>query len=186
MKRCKLSLTEKDLLKELLVFVLVQITIAFVFAVFLNNSHQIDINDTKQIDITVDDLYSTKVMREEWLYVVADSTEYLFTARPTLEEYSVSELHNTISRGDRLSLTYCETDHLVYGKLKIVVDARDDAEIYRTFDAYREGQQGVSVFAVILFSTIELIFIGVVLVYAWLNQNIIKDLRRKIMRCTAK
>ena len=146
----------------------------------VRGSQQIDINDTKHIDITVDDIYIIRVPKEDWLFIVADSTYYLFTSRATFEDYSVHELYNSIFEGDHLSLIYYESDSILFKKVNTVVDARTETETYRTFEEYNRGKQGVPVFVVILFSIIEIIFVGIIFVYVWINYSIFKGFYRKI------
>ena len=174
----KLSLAEKKLIRIGIGLVLIQLAIIFIFAYMLIGSQQINVNDTKQIDITVDDIYYSRVPRENWLFVVSDSTEYLFTSRSTFEEYSVSELYETIAEGSKLSLRYYET-HMILGKFNLVVDARSETETYRSIEEFNRGKQGVPAFVTIIFSIIELIFVGIVLIYVWLNYNTIKGIYKK-------
>ena len=179
MKKNKLSLVEKKSIKAILLLVLIQFLIIFSLVLLVRGSQQIDINDTKQIDITVDDIYIIRVPKEDWLFVVADSTYYLFTSQATFEDYSVHELYNSIFKGDRLSLVYYELDSILFKRVNTVVDARTETDVYRTFEEYNRGKQGVHIFVVILYSIIELVFIGIVLVYVWINSGIIKSIYRK-------
>lgn len=179
MKHTIFSLAEKKLLRTVIVLVLIQLLIIFTFVFMFRNSQQINVNDTKQIDITVNDVYYFRVLRENWLFVVSDSTEYLFTSRSTIKEYSVSKLYESIHEGDELFLMYKET-YTVLGKVNLVVDARSKTETYRTIEDYNDGKQGIPVFLVVVFSIIEIVFIGIVFVYAWINYIIFKGVFRKI------
>lgn len=181
MKKTKLSLADKKLLRTVILFALTQILIIFTLIYMLIVSQQISVNDTKQIDIIVDDVYYVRVPSENWLYVVSDSTKYLFKSRSTFEEYSVSELYESISKDDKLSLRYHET-HSVLGKVNLVVEARSETESYRTIEEYNHGKQGVPVFVVIVFSIIEIVFAGIVFVYFWINNSIVKGVKTKIKK----
>lgn len=57
MKRKKFSLAEKKLVRTVIVFFIIQLFIIFTFIYTLIGSQQISVNDAKQIDITVDDIY---------------------------------------------------------------------------------------------------------------------------------
>lgn len=179
MKKNKFSLVEIKLLRTVIIFFLMQLLLIFAFTHVLAGSKQININDTKQISITVDDIYCFRVPRENWLFVVSDSTKYLFMGRSTFDEYSVNELYNSISKGDHLSLICYESDSIVLGKVNIIVDARTETEIYRAFEEYNRGKQGVPAFVVSVFSIIELVFVGIIFIYVWLNHNIIRGVYRK-------
>ena len=144
-------------------------------------SQPISVNDTKQIEITVDDIFFVRVPRENWLVVVSDSTKYLFKSRLTFEECSVDELYESISEGNKLSLKYYE-EYNILGKSNLVVDARTESEIYRTIEGYNQSKQGVTTLVVIIFSIIELVFIGIICLYVWLNHNIIKGIYRKVSK----
>lgn len=178
MEKNKFSLAEKKLIRIVIVLALIQLVIIFIFAHMLIGSQQINVNDTKQIDITVDDIYYFRVPRENWLFVVSDSTKYLFKSRSTFEEHSVNELYESIIEGAKLSLMYQET-HTVLGNVNLVVDARSETETYRSLEEFNRGKQGVPVFVTIIFSIIELIFVGIVLVYVWLNYTTIKGVYKK-------
>ena len=179
MKKTKFSLLEKKILLVVIVLTLIQLVIVFAFVYMLIGSQQINVNDTKQIDIIVDDIYCVRIAREYCLFVVSDSTKYLFKSRSTFEEYSVAELYNSISEGDKLSLRYHKTHNILLGKVNLVVDARSETETYRSIAEYNHGRQGISAFVTIIFSIIELIFVGIVLMYVWLNYNTIKGVYRK-------
>ncbi len=173
MKKTSYSLVEKKLFRAVILLALIQLVIIFIFVHVLINSKQINVNDTKQIDITVDDVYYFRVPRENWLFVVSDSTKYLFKGRPTLEEHSVSELYESISEGDKLFLMYRETYEII-GKVNLVVDARSETEAYRTIEEYNRGKQDVLFIVSIGFSIIEIVFFGIVLVYVWVSYSTFK------------
>lgn len=186
MKKIKLSLGEKRCIKAIILFIIIQLFIIFSFLLLVSGSQQIDINNTKQIEITVDDVHIIRVPKEDWLFVIADSTYYLFTGRATNEDYSVHELYNSISKGDSLSLRYYELDTVLLKNINKVVDARNETEIYRNIEEYNYGRHGVDIFVVILCSIIEIIFIGIVIIYCWINFNVIKNFYKKKHRLNGK
>ena len=181
MKNIKFSAVEKKLFRMVIVLAIIQVVIIFTFVHVLIGSQQINLNDTEQIDIIVDDIYYFRVPREKWLFVVSNSTEYLFMGRPTFEEYSVDELYNSISEGNRLSLRYYET-HTVLGKVNLVVDARSESETYRSIEEYNHGKQGVPTIVTVVFSLIELIIAGIVFTYVRLNYKTIKAVCKKLKK----
>ena len=179
MKKKKFSLIERKTLRMIVLSSLIQLIIFLLFLCLLISSQQIDVNDTKQIDIIVDDIYYSRVSREYWLFIVSDSTKYLFKGRPTFEEYSVDELYESISRGSKLSLRYYET-HSILGKVNLVVDARSETETYRSIEEYNQAKQGIPIVIFVLFSIIELLFVGIVFLYVYLNYNTIKGVCTKL------
>lgn len=169
----------KSVIKKFLPLLLVQLLIVFFFAYCIIDSQPIDISDTKQIDITVDDMYKIHRHRGTWVAVVADSTEYIFQTGVLSEEYSTSKLYQTISKGDNLSLIYYETDRILFrGKTNIVVDARTETEIYRSFEVFNRNRQNTPILIAIVFSIIELILIGVVFLNVWLDYKTIRSVYR--------
>ena len=178
MGKVKLSLAEKRLICTLIIFVFVQLLIILCFVYILNKSKPIALSDTKQIDITVEDAHYFKVLSEFRLTVYSDSTKYLFASRGTFSEYSVGKLYETIAIGDRLALIYYETDSIL-GKINLVVDARTETEIYRSFEEYNRGKEGLAVVVTVMFSIIELAFCGVVILYIWLEIHLVRGVYRK-------
>lgn len=182
MKKSKFSLAEKKLLHMVIVLVFIQLLIAFAFAYMLINSRQININETHQASINVDNIYYYRIAKENKLLVISDSKYYLFTNRSTLKEHSVHDIYESISLGDQLSLTYYETHSIIWGKCNIVVGAHSETEIYRSLSEYNRGREGLPLFVIILYSIIELIFSGVVFVYIWLNYTTTKGIYVKVRK----
>ncbi len=172
------SLVEIKIMRRLFLFIIIQFLIVFMFVQFIERSEQLDINDTQQIDIIVDDKYIFKALTEHRLVIVADSVNYLFMSRATIDEYSVDELYSSVSNGERLSLVYYESNFL-FEKVNIVVDARTETQIYRTFDGYNYSKEGIHIFGCIIFSIIELLFVGGVYIYIWINFNMVKHVFKK-------
>lgn len=179
MKKVMFSIVEKRLIRSMLILGLVQILIVFTFIRTFSIGQPISVHDTKQTDIIVEDIYCISLRKEEWLVIIADLEKYLFESHSKFDEYSINELYESISEGTKLSLMYQET-HNIFGRVNLVVDARSETETYRTIEEYNHGRQGVPVFVVILFSIIEIIFVGIIFVYVWINYSIFKGFYRKI------
>ena len=151
-----------------------------------NSGQPISTQDTKQTDIIVEDIYLISIPKELWLVIIADSEKYVFGSHSIFDTYSLEELNKAISKGDKLSLMYYE-EYVYFRKTNLVVDARTETENYRTLEEYNRGKQGVPVFVAILFSIIEIVFIGIIFVYVWLKHNVIKGFYRKIKKhCLSK
>lgn len=179
MEKIKFSVVEKYKLRSVLVFAIVQLLILFIFANLLINSQQVNEDSVQRADVVVDDVYSIRVPREAWLFVVSDSNKYLITGRPTIKEYSVNEIENSLNRGDSLSLLYIE-DWTVLGKSNVVVDARSGNMIFRTIEEYNRGKENLPIILIVAFTVFELIFLGIVFVDVRMNYKIFKEIYRKI------
>ena len=182
MTTIKLSSVEKNFLRTAIVLAIIQLTIISLFVYVLISSLQFNENELKHIDITVDDVYSVQIMREKRLIVISDSVKYTFRS-PSFysEEYSVSKLHDAVSVGDKLSLTYCESRGL-WRKSNIVVEARSDTEIYRCTEGFIRNRQGIPAFASIVFPITEAVFAGIVAVYVWIEIRTLRGLWRKMKK----
>ena len=174
-----ISLSYKKIIRDILLFVLIQALIICVFIFLMSDNQPININETKLVDVIVDDIYCFRVRGENWLCLVADSTKYLFFSRVTFADYSVHELYTSISKGDRLSLRYYESNSGLL-KSNIVVDARSETEIYRTLEEYNRATQEGTIGLIIIFLVVELIFVGVFVLYIWWNYKTIKKLLFKM------
>ncbi len=179
MKKTRFSVKEKKALRNIIVVTLIQILIITVFVRTLNISRPIDVHNTKQSKIIVEDTYCIKGPKENWwLIVVADSRKYLFGNHSIFDAYSVKELDKVIFPGDTLSLKYYE-QYNILGRVCIVVDAKTETEVYRTLDDYNRGKHGLDIFVSILFFVIESAYVGVVVIYVWLNYTTIKGVYKK-------
>lgn len=179
MRKSKFSLAEGKNIWAIFVLIMIQVIVIFSFVLLWTSSRKIDIEDTKQTAVTVEDLFLIRAPGEDQLVVVADSTYYLFESRARSEERSVHELYDSISMGDRLALTYYVSGGILRKEVNRVIDARTETEIYRSFEAYNRGRQSVSVFVVILYAVIETVFVGIVFVYVWIHRDQMKSIRRK-------
>ena len=182
MKKFKLSLGEKKCIRGFVVVLLIQLLLILTFVRMWDNSQQLNISDTKQVNITVEDMYIVHLTkRGSRLIVIAESTRYRFPPPSTSREHSVHELYDSISKGDQLSLCYYEASGL-FQKVNCVVDARSDAEIYRSLDEFNRGKQGLHTFLVIFYAVVQLIFTGIVLLFIWNRYNVLKGLCRKLKK----
>lgn len=189
MRKIKFSLEEKKTVRAIVVFVLIQFLIILVFVRALNMSRPIKAKDTKQIDITVEDTYCIRLGRrysENLFVVVADSKKYWFEYHRSFDKYSVDQLYQSISEGDKLHLTYYETSYIVFGNVNVVVDAQTETETYRSFESYNQAKRGLPTLVAIVFSIIELVFVAIVLLYVWLKKNTVRELCNKVKKCINK
>ena len=185
MKKIKYSVVEKKLIRNIFTVVLIQVLIIVMFFMAFNTSHPIDITDTKQAEITVDDVHyrvsQSRYSKNYWLIISENSTEYIFSNLEPSAEYSVNELSESISVGDRLFLRYYETFN-IFGKINLIVDARTENETYRTLEEYNSSKQGVDIAVIIVFSVIEVLFCVVAVLFFAFNKNTRKSICRKIKK----
>ena len=179
MKKVMFSIVEKRLIRSMLILGLVQILILIAFIRMFNIGQPVSIYDTKQADIIVEDIYLISSRKEQWLVIIVDSEKYVLESHSTFDTYSLEELNESISKGDKLSLRYYE-GYVAFRKTNLVVDARTETELYRTIEKYNRGKQGVPIFVIVLFSIIEIVFVGILFVYVWLNYSVFKEVCRKI------
>ena len=186
MKKLKLSTAEKGLIRSVLIVILVQVLIILLFINTWKRSHPIDIADAKKVEVTVDDTYYLSLHRSSRLIIVSDGVEYWIESRIFSGETSAGRLYDTISKGDKLSLIYCERTRLFWGNVNMVYDARTETEVYRSLEVYNRKQENVPIFVIIVFSIIELIFVGGVSFFVWLYNNVIKGFYRKLKKHLTK
>lgn len=147
------------------VFLFIEFCIILAFVRLWTGSQPIKISNTKEIDIIVENVFTIRVLNDRWLIVTADSTQFVFYGWSTRKEYSVSELSNAISKGDKLSLIYYEESGLFRNHRNVVVEARSGTETYRSIKEYNLGNEGLPTFVIILFTIIQLAYLGIVLLY---------------------
>ncbi len=182
MKKIKYSVVEKKLIRNVFISVLIQVLIIVSFVRLFNASQPVDISDTKQVEIIVEEVYyRTRTRFEDWLFVSDNSTKYILTNPGIFPEYTVSELYELISVGDRLSLRYYETFNIL-GKINLIVEACTETETYRTLEEYNKSKQGVDIAVIVIFSVFELLFCAGTFIYFVLEKNTIKSIYRKIKK----
>lgn len=181
MKKRKYSKEEKKIIRNLILFLFVQVLCMQLCFYCWNACQPIDINDTKQVDIIVDKAYETISGRRQVMYVVADSEYYMFTAPGFFEEYTVGELNDRISEGDHLSLIYYE-GYSFFQKVNHVIDARSETEVFRSLENYYRGKQGIPAFGVIICVIIESLFLTLFVMYVTSHSVAIKIIYKKIRK----
>ena len=140
-KKHKLSVVEKHLVRRMIRLFIIQVLIILVFVQSFDWFRSVDIRETKQADITVEEILPISLRRgRRGVVIVADSTEYFFSRTNTSSEYSNRELLETLSVGDHLSLHYRE-GYVLFGTGNLIVDARGETEIYRSLEEYNKSKK---------------------------------------------
>ena len=139
--------------------VIVQVLLIVVFADTITESRPIDIEDTKQVTITVEKTKRISGSKgPKWFIVYSDSDKYYFTEFGIFGKYSNRELEGNISVGDELTLTYFEHFH-IFNNRNLVVEASNENQVFRTLEEYNEQYSGVNIVAIIIFVILEIIFL---------------------------
>lgn len=160
----------KKLIDSCCKFVVIQIIMVAVFLSVLKESKPIELQQTKQTDITVEEVYYYRNISEYRLTVCANSEKYVFTSRGNIQDYSVSKLSDIISVGDKLSIIYYEKDG-VFADNNVIVDARTKTKTYRSFEKYNEGKQGLPLFISLAFAFCEIVVCGAFIFYIVIWKN---------------
>ena len=182
MKKINLSTAEKKMIRKAAVFALIQVLIVCFFIRFLNTSKPIDLADIKYVNITVDDAYLVNMSHKEtWLIIVSQSTKYVFEHHTFYDEYSVYELHEEISKGDYLSLSYYD-EYTLLGKTNLIVELQNETKRYRSLEEYNRSKDGLPIASIILFIVAEFLLVGVEILYVCINYNVIIYFYRKIKK----
>ncbi|MBQ8576070.1 MAG: hypothetical protein IJ447_08505 [Clostridia bacterium] len=146
----------KNLKKRTIVCaVLVQMLLVVFLVNGIIDSQPIKPEETQQATIIVEKKkYSS---RPDWFIVYSDSQKYYFNNFGVFGNYANSELNDSISVGEKLTLTYFEDYHL-FANRNWVVDARSETEVFRTLDEYNEMHSGGDIAVIIIFCIFEIIF----------------------------
>ncbi len=180
MNKINLSPKQKQTLCSLIIFALMQILIILVFSWLLYKSKPVDLENTKQITITVDNVRYQRGPTEYYFIIYSDSEKYLFSNYGRFGEYSNRELYESISIGDRLTLTYYNSSSLLHGNFNSVIEAQSNTEIYRSVEEYTKLTAGISTAVTIPFLIIELVFVGVLILYVLNSKNTLIKIGRKL------
>lgn len=179
MKKIKFSVIEKRLIGILVLFLLIQFFIIHMIVYYVKNSGPVNVNDTIEVDITIENIYTVKSGKGSHYLVISSNSQFYKYRSNRSFDYTVSELYDSLSVGDRISVSYVEKDRFLFGKQNVIVGARQGDTIYRTIEEYNRVNRNIPVLDIILFSIPELIFLGFVFVYVWCNYSTIKGLYKK-------
>lgn len=188
MKKGKFSVVEKHFIRRLFVFGIVQLFILLTFAYCFVHSQPIDANKVKTTNIVVEDARIRHHGKQQanQLLIYSDSDRFLLTDPAKQEELTATELYDTVSVGDKWHISYIETWFILYGKTNLVVEAQNEATVYRTLDSYNQSKHGVTVFVVVIGLLLEIIYFGVVFISFWLNRKTVQQIGKKTKRNSCK
>lgn len=157
---------KKYIVKFFAIVLGIQMLLAFAFIVMLNQSKPIKEDETKTIVVKVEETkYERRLVSEYKFAIIADSYEYRFDERGAFSECSNRELNESIKINDVLTIKYYEN---IWGE-KMVVDARTENNVYRSFEHY--NSQRAFVFVIVLFVIFEIIFVASITLYVVINRK---------------
>lgn len=183
MIKLKLSIAEKKSISFFVMCALIEIIIILLVSNAIASFCPLQIQDTKQIEIVVEDVFYDYGRVSSRLVLTSGSEKYYIHNRSSEEEYSIRQLKEMITIGDRLILNYCEERNL-WGKYNSVVNAQTETEVFRSIDNFNNDQKIGSIILIIVLIFIELFLCLYVILYTFLNKNTIRSLLRKITRRT--
>lgn len=140
--------------KPLIVLVLIQIVIVLLFTWGYNKDASVALQDCYSDSIIVEEKHFIKGhrrIRGSVFYVVSDGEYYTFSAT----KYREIDLDRLISIGEVVEIHYINS-----GDYFLVVDARNENEVYVDINEYNRESQLSNVLVIITFSIVEIIFLA--------------------------
>lgn len=178
MKKIKLSSAEKRLMRFYILCIIGKLLIIQLFLTALIGLRPIKLEDTKQIDIVVEDIYIDR-FRSQRMVLFSDSEAYIINNRSSKDEYSISQLEELIFIGSELSLNYCEERYIWGEKYNLIVNAQTEEEVYRSINSFNENSKNGSQTLLIILIISDLFFCFGIILHTIDNKNIIKQLFKK-------
>lgn len=179
MKKGKFSVVEKHFIRRIFNFFLLQILMILVFLYCFDISRPVGENDIKQVVVTVEDTRFIDEVRHDKLFVYSGADRYAFYRSNSRDDLYVRQLYETINVGDQLHLSYTEILHIFFGKVNLIVDAKNETQTYRTIEAYNQSKHGLFYFVIIVGILVEITFIFVVFLEIRFEKKKIKGIVQK-------
>ena len=161
-------------LKALLSFALSQVLICLLFIFVIRTNTPINIDDCEIGNIVVEDVIVRSGSRHRRkIYLLSDNVAYYL---PSSKEYRPGELKDAIKKGDSLTVIYYDTSHYwsLFEKKCSIVDARDGDTVYLDFYERIESIRESRIVGIVWISILDLIFIGIFVLYVLLEKREIK------------
>ena len=173
-KKTKCYFNKKERIKNIVAFAIIQLLIFFVFLFAFKNTFPLDIEDTTQVVIKVEQkVIGTAGKHAPKLVLIStDGKRYTFVGNPSEDpSLSVRELRNLIDVGDEISLLYHK-----YGFRNDIVEAISGQNVYRTLEEYNESKQTMP--TVICFVLLESIYLFMLYIYIHISSPTAKKKKR--------
>ena len=173
-------MVKQKFIRTIILFLFVQLLIFVAFVFIFNSSKPLDLQNKKNTEVLVEKTEYFN-FREPRFYIYSNSEKYYFPNRGVLGQYSNYELYQTISVGDKLSLTYVEQNSIFNDK-KVVIEASSEMKTYFTIEEFQQLYSGTEVFIVIVFSVLEIGYISIVSVYCWFHKDVFIKYKCKLRK----
>lgn len=163
--------------------VLIQAVILATFATLWSWNSPKDIDSYPSLEIVVEDKVYEDWWRNNNFYVVYGGERYYFPAYASSDKYSPREFYKKIQIGEEIDVKY-STRYTLMGKIRFVLDARNESDVYVDYDAdesYRKSQQ---VPLIIFYSLLELVFLAVIAFILFIYRQDLKLFKRQKKKST--
>ena len=141
--------------------VIIQLIILLMFFILFKNSIPCDAEQLQQTTIVVEEKTYFRQSKQGYHLICSYQTNrYRFPNLGIHAQYSNSDLHNLLTEGDQLTITYFESYSLLFGKHNYIVSASKENTELRTYEEYYKRKKGVSWAVCVLFGIIEVLFLG--------------------------
>lgn len=179
----KLSFSERKKLYTILMFFILQIIYWCLAIAILCNSLPVSQSEIQHTSLTVEE---TKLIRygSEYKFIIeANSVQYLFDGRSQPGEYSTTRLHEAISQGNQLDVSYAEKNLGLF-RYNLVLAAQSGDIQFRTIPGYYAGKQGIGIKAGIILFVFDIILIAAFFLSnpVFSNKRELKRLIRKLTK----
>ncbi len=146
----------------------IQIAIIGGLILFINLSKPVPKSKLISANIVITDTHHHSGYRGgNRFYIWANGQEYIFNSGSG-SDYSCSKLNDVLSIGDTINILYYENN---LTSKKIILAAKSNEKIYRTYDNYLKGEKWAVPIIIVLAIFVEVIFIAVVYLEYDLNRS---------------
>lgn len=174
MRKTNVNIKRIKFVKRMLIkFILGQIVILLVFVLLFQESKPIDINSCTNTRIIVEDKEYTRVYQEYKCRIFSNGIRYDFYNTGSSGKYTSKELYEKIVIGEILDISYINR-YGFFGKYNLIVDAKDETNIYLDFNSYNLQKEKANISVIIMFSIIELVFLSAFIVAFIFNRKELK------------
>lgn len=151
-------------------FVLIQVALVLIFGWILYDVRPINLDETKSLELIVENKEYKRVFNEYRLSIYSDSKEYIFASISRYSGYTKKELYEEINVGDKLSIMTVER-HSITGNRLYIVDARTEKNSYLLFDEYNKSKEIAFIIVLCLSLLIQVLYTIIIVVYVRLKSK---------------
>ena len=173
MRKTNLNLKRLNFAKHFITyFVVVQSLILLLFFGLFYASKPIDVNSAKTAQIIVEDKEHKRVFREYRCVIFSNGLRYDFPNEGILGKYTPKELYDTISKGEKLDITYVKA-YTITGSYNLIINAQSEKSLYLDFNLYNVSRSKAHNAVCLSFAVLEFLFlIGSAFVIAFKRKDL--------------